>query len=170
MTDDNARVGEGNGAAGRSLLTRLSDLFGSAPQALSPEDDADKLQVATCTILLEVARADDEFSEAERRHVVDTLCRRFSLSHSDAEALIETSTQKRRGTYDLWHFTHEINDSCTRAEKLRIIEEVWRVIYADGTLTSHEDYVVHKLAKLLNLAHPDLIEAKLRVLGKGSGA
>src|SRR5690606_16761152 len=45
-----------------------------------------------------------------------------------------------------------------------ILREVWRVIYADGTLDGHEDYLVHKLAKLLNLNHPMLIEAKMAVL------
>ena len=52
------------------------------------------------------------------------------------------------------------------AEKRQIIEEVWRVIYADGALDAHEDYLVHKLAKLLNLNHPQLIEAKMTVKGE----
>jgi len=163
MTYGGSRV---DGTEAGSLLGRLAGLLGGNRTPPAPEDETDRLQTATCTILLEVARADDEFSDAERGHVVDTLCSRFSLSHSDAHALIETSTQQRKGSYDLWHFTNEINKACTRDEKLHIIEEVWRVIYADGALTKHEDYLVHKLAKLLNLAHPELIDAKLRVLGK----
>ena len=51
-------------------------------------------------------------------------------------------------------------------EEMEVIEEVWRVIFADGTLDGHEDYLVHKLAKLLNLTHPQLIEAKMKVRGE----
>jgi uncharacterized tellurite resistance protein B-like protein len=38
------------------------------------------------------------------------------------------------------------------------------VIYADGSLTAHEDHIAHKLARLLNLTHPELIQAKVQVL------
>jgi hypothetical protein len=34
----------------------------------------------------------------------------------------------------------------------------------DGRLDKHEDYLMHKLSKLLNLYHGQLIDAKLRVL------
>jgi uncharacterized tellurite resistance protein B-like protein len=47
-------------------------------------------------------------------------------------------------------------------EKLQIIENVWRIAYADGRLDKHEDYLVHKLATLLRLSHKQLIEAKLK--------
>jgi len=50
---------------------------------------------------------------------------------------------------------------------MHIIEEVWRVIYADGTLEAHEDYLVHKLAKLLNLNHPQLIKMKMKAKNAG---
>ena len=41
---------------------------------------------------------------------------------------------------------------------------VWEIIYTDGILDKHEDYLVHKLANLLRLSHEQLIEAKLKVL------
>ncbi|MCP4642028.1 MAG: hypothetical protein GY851_16415, partial [bacterium] len=52
----------------------------------------------------------------------------------------------------------------------QIIEEVWRVIFADGRLDGHEDYLVHKLARLLNLNHPQLIAAKVKVMEESKGA
>ncbi len=51
-----------------------------------------------------------------------------------------------------------------RDERKLIMEEVWSVIYADGTLDSHEDYLVHKLANLLRLRHSEMIEAKVKAL------
>ena len=39
---------------------------------------------------------------------------------------------------------------------------IWRVAYADGTIEKHEDYLVHKLARLLRLTHKQLIETKLK--------
>ena len=81
---------------------------------------------------------------------------------SEAGELLEASEEARNDSYDLWSFTRQINEAATPAERRSIVEEIWRVIYADGTLDAHEDFIVHKLAKLLKLNHPQLIEAKLK--------
>jgi uncharacterized tellurite resistance protein B-like protein len=150
------------------MLARLREIFSSKSDD-TPELDEEQLPIAVCVLLLEVARADEEFSADERAHVVETLRARYALSDEDAHELIEIATASREESYDLWHFTHRINETCSIPEKVAVIEEVWRVIYADGILDAHEDYLVHKLAKLLNLTHPQLIDAKLKVLGRPRG-
>ncbi len=122
---------------------------------------ASRLQTATCALLLEVAWADDEFTEEERALVTKTMRERFSLSEELGKALVESAMAERIKRPDLWHFTHEINDACTREEKMEIVRELWRIVFSDGSLDAHEDYLMHRLAKLLNLSHPELIEAKL---------
>ena len=54
-------------------------------------------------------------------------------------------------------------------KKTQIIEMVWEIIYIDGKLDQHEDYLVHKLARLLRLSHKQLIEAKLKILHGRAG-
>lgn len=152
-------------SGGRTPLGRFKELF-LARQQEEAAPDPRRLALATCVVLLEIAQADDEFNEAERRHIRDTLAERFELGPAETEELIATSQTQRDQSADLWRFTHAINDQCSREEKFRIMEEVWRVIYADGVLDAHEDYLVHKLAKLLNLSHPELIKAKLTVINE----
>ena len=146
------------------MLSRIKQLFQGSPEvAANPEDAKQRLQLATCVVLLEVARSDDEFCEDERRHIVATMRKRFDLSEDDAHELIEAATAKREESVDLWSFTHQINKGSNIKEKIGIIEEVWRVIFADGTLDGHEDFLIHRLAKLFHLSHAQLIEAKLRI-------
>ena len=45
-----------------------------------------------------------------------------------------------------------------------IIEEIWRVIMADGGTHGHENSLVHQISRLLNLTHGQLIEAKVKML------
>ena len=146
----------------QSPLGRLKRFF-TRPQQPGTEPQVDRLQLATCVILLETARADQEFSPGEREHIILVLRDRFALSGQEAEELIELATAHRSESADLWHYTHEINESCTREEKIEILAEVWRIIYVDKTLNRHEDYLVHKLAKLLNLDHPEMIDVKMQV-------
>ena len=69
-----------------------------------------------------------------------------------------------KGSIDLWQFTNLINQNYSLEEKIRIIEMVWKIAYADGKLDKHEDYFLHKLSNLLRLTQKQLIEAKLKIL------
>lgn len=145
------------------MLSSILALFSRQAEG-APETRDERVRLATCVILLEIAGADNEFSAAECERIVAILRERFDLSQEDAEELIRYADSRRAESSDLWKFTNAINQSCTNDEKMDILREVWRVIYADGTLDGHEDYLVHKLAKLLNLNHPQLIQTKMSVL------
>lgn len=145
------------------MIGRIRELL-AAPKPVDTTTDEEWLRIAVCVLLMEVAKSDDEFQENEREHIVETLVRRFELAEEDAHELMDMAHERRLASSDLWKFTNAINQRCTPTEKLGIMEEIWRVIYADGTLDAHEDYLAHKFARLLNLNHPQLIETKLRVL------
>ncbi|MEX2016486.1 MAG: TerB family tellurite resistance protein [Candidatus Hydrogenedentales bacterium] len=156
------------------MLNRIKELFISEPTQVAsrPQPETiskERMQLATCVLLLEVARADEEFTSAERDHVIETLKQRFQLSYSDANELVETATASRDQSNDLWSFTSDISRHCDTPERIRIMEEIWRVVYADGQLEAHEDFLVHRLAKLLNITHKELIETKMRVLNEIRG-
>jgi len=128
------------------------------------ENRCQNTQVATCAVLLEMARIDNEFSEEEQESLISILKERYGLSNEDAEKLILASNEELEGSIDLWRFTNLINRHYAIEEKLEIIRTVWEIAYADGKLDKHEDYLLHKLAELLNLTHKQLIDAKLSVL------
>lgn len=148
------------------MLSKLFEIFSVKPQTDEAQQHKLRLRIATCVVLLEIAGSDNEFSPAECEHIIDALRKRFHLSQEEAEELIQIAQDRRAESSDLWKFTNYINQSCSTDEKIEVIEEVWRVIYADGRLDGHEDYLVHKLARLLNLDHPQLIRAKLKVLAE----
>jgi uncharacterized tellurite resistance protein B-like protein len=124
----------------------------------------DKFHVATCAILLEMAKIDGEFSDSERENIITVFKNKYHLSDEDISLLIEASGEELERSIDLWQFTNQVNKICSPEEKLKIIETIWQVAYADGRLDSHEDYLIHKLSELLNISHKDLIEAKIKVL------
>jgi len=147
------------------MLSRIVSLFAPSPGNAELAQSAlnERLQVATCVVMLEVAGADNEFSPAECELIIGALRRRFDLSQADAEELIAAADSQRADSTGLWKFTNQINQCCSNDEKKDIIREVWRVVYSDGSLHGHEDHIMHQLGRLLNLTHPQLIEAKLAV-------
>jgi uncharacterized tellurite resistance protein B-like protein len=127
------------------------------------EEEFERIQIATCIILLEVAKSDDEFSSIEKTTLTAILQKKFKLSVEAVDELMEIASRKRGESIDLWEFTNFINENYTEEEKRQIVEAAWKIIYADKKLDKYEDYFVHKLAKLLQLNHNDLIEAKLKI-------
>ena len=124
------------------------------------------VRIATCALLLEMANIDGEFSDLEKKSIVKVLKNNYQLSAEHASALMKAAEDELEKSRDLWQFAKLINENYSTEKKMKVIETVWQVIYTDGILDKHEDYLVHKLAKLLRLSHKHLIDAKLRVLYK----
>ena len=147
------------------MLTKIVEFFNTQIKPESSDDVVDKssqISLATCALLLEMAHADSEFGEDEKKLILTTLKSRFNLNSSDAESLVELANLERKESLDLWQFTNLINQNFTREEKLNVLEVLWAVIYADGKVDMHEEYLMRKLSFLLNMDHSDMIDAKIR--------
>jgi uncharacterized tellurite resistance protein B-like protein len=139
------------------MLKRFASLFSggdSAPAASEPD-----AHLATCVLLLEAARADNDFSDDERRHILSVLRQRFELTPEEADGLLEQAMIVHDESTSLHHFTRQINAAFSVPEKVQIVEEIWRIFYSDRYLDGHEDHLAAKLRNLLNLSHPVNIPA-----------
>ncbi len=148
------------------MIDLVKKFFGKSTMDSPDDQEGEKshdIRVATCALLIEMSNIDGEFSESERESIISLLKKDYDLSDENAIALMEASKEELKGSIDLWQFTNLINQNYSMEEKLWIIKMVWRIAYTDGKLDKHEDYLVHKLAKLLRLTHKKLIEAKLTV-------
>jgi len=148
----------------RDFLKKMLGTDATAPSGRGDTAGDDDVRVAACALFLEMARIDNEFDDVERDEIIAILREQHGLSQEAADQLAEQAASQLDGSIDLWKFTNIINEQCTDEEKLRIVEMLWRIVYADGVLDGHEDYLVHKLAKLLRLQHKQLIATKLRVI------
>jgi uncharacterized tellurite resistance protein B-like protein len=143
----------------KNRLSKTNEIDNGSPE----KDDFERIQIATCIILLEVAKSDDEFSSIEKTTLTAIMKKKFDLSAEAAEELLKIADKKREESIDIWQFTNLINQNYNPEEKKQIVEAAWKIIYADEKLDKYEDHFVHKLARLLQLKHTDLIEAKLKV-------
>ena len=120
------------------------------------------VSIACCALLLEMAHADSEFSQSEKDKIISILQNSFHMAKSDASQLLNLSEQEREESVDLWQFTNLINQSYSYEAKVKVAETLWQVIYTDGKVDEHEEYLMHKLSFLLDIKHEDMIEAKFR--------
>jgi uncharacterized tellurite resistance protein B-like protein len=124
---------------------------GGGADALDREEARQRLHVAACALLLEIAYADDHFSESERAHIGAIMQRHFALDEETAEALIETAEAERSQAIDLYQFTTLIRDSYDLGQKTLLAEIMWGLVLTDGEVARHESYMLRKIANLLDL-------------------
>ena len=126
----------------------------------------ERIQIATCALLLEVAHSDGHYKSVEAQVVHDLLANTFQLSPDAVAELIDYSQEHRLDSTDLFQFAREINAHFSREDKADVMEGIWRVIYADGTLDKFEDALERQLETLLRLDHKDVIDRKLKVINE----
>jgi uncharacterized tellurite resistance protein B-like protein len=127
------------------------------------EDQRQRLHVAACALLLEIAYADDEFSDNERHHITAVLQRHFDLDEETANALIEVAEAERSQSIDLYQFTSMIRNSYDLGQKTLLAEIMWGLVLTDGEVARHEGYMLRKIANLLDLEPGYLASARRRV-------
>jgi len=132
--------------------------------------DADRaLQIATAALLIEMSQADFDVSAEEKSVITDALRKTFSLDDAAAAELVRLAEDQARKATCLYEFTSLVNKRFDRERKLRIVELLWQVAYADGRLEKHEQHLMRRLANLLYLSHQDYIAAKFRARDRAAG-
>jgi uncharacterized tellurite resistance protein B-like protein len=154
------------------MLKTLKDLFDSL-RPPTPGADArhaeHALQLATAVMLVEVMRADASFHAGEREAVLAALRDKFALADDEAQRLAELAEVTAHGATDLFSFTSRVNDRFEMPQKLRMIEHMWRVAYADGHLSEHERHVMWRIADLLHVPQGAYVHARLRAQQAAAG-
>jgi uncharacterized tellurite resistance protein B-like protein len=122
-----------------------------------------QLQIATAAIFIEMAKADGEFSDDEREHVMKSLKKRFGLEDEYVHDLIELSKTELQDSVSLYEFSGVINKNFTFEDKFELLKNLWRLIYTDKTLDKYEDHLIKMIGGMLQMEHNKIINAKLLI-------
>jgi uncharacterized tellurite resistance protein B-like protein len=123
-------------------------------------------RLAATALLIHVISLDGEPTDLERRKLHSLIESRFGLDRGAADHLIASATLVEGEAVDLYHFTSVIMRSVDEAGRLRIVEMMWELAYADGAITEFEDNVVWRAADLLGVSSRDRVELKHQVSGR----
>jgi uncharacterized tellurite resistance protein B-like protein len=127
-------------------------------------------RLAATALLIHVVSIDGEPSPVEKRKLHSLIESRFGLDPGTADRLIASATLVEGEAVDLYHFTSVIMRTVDEAGRLRIVEMMWELVYADGQVSEFEDNVVWRAADLLGVSSRDRIEIKHRVAARQPAA
>jgi uncharacterized tellurite resistance protein B-like protein len=148
------------------MLTRLRQFISDVVAPLEPEQltfDADGCRLAATALLIHVISLDGEPTNVEKRKLHALLETRFGLDPGTTDRLIAQATLVEGEAVDLYHFTSVIMRAMDEPGRVRIIEMMWELVYADGSVTEFEENVVWRAADLLAVSSHDRIALKRQV-------
>lgn len=128
--------------------------------------ESDDYRLAAAALLIHVMSIDGQEKEQEHDKLRAILRKQFDLDDKQTDALIEAATAADREAIDLYRFTSLLNRSLDEAGRLRIVEMMWQIVYADGKVNEFEDNVIWRAADLLHVSSRDRIEMRRRVSGQ----
>lgn len=132
----------------------------SPKKAKDDGERARQTQLASCAILMWMAKSDNDFSEGEKARIVQILQKTFQLDEFEVEDLIHLSEQQMHDTGGLETFAGYINEHYDIDEKYELVKDIWRVVYSDEELHTHEQEMIRKIMLLLNLDNRMIGNAK----------
>ena len=122
----------------------------------------DKTSTKACiALLLETSMADEILDESELMALKNTLQKDFQIKEDEIDELIDLAKENVEDSTSLYEFTRDINDNFDSAERVKLIESMWKIAYADGNIDKYEEHIIRKVSNLIYVAHSDFIKAKL---------
>jgi len=140
------------------LATLLDRLLGREEE----KADSRLVPLAAATLLIEVAWADQNITDAELDIVRSALTSQFDLSREEVEDIVRESRSAQDVSVGLYAFTRTLVEAWDEAQRFELLVQLWRLALSDAQLDRFEEHTIRKIAELLYVSHARFIEAKQR--------
>ncbi|MFC4348766.1 TerB family tellurite resistance protein [Kordiimonas lipolytica] len=127
------------------------------------EVGASGLELATAALLVQVSKADGEFTSDERDQLEACVKEHFDLTNLEAAELLARAERDQSDATCLYAFTRTIAKELDNEERQEIVRLLWRVAFADRHIDNFEENVLAKVSGLLGVSPHDRIRIKQEV-------
>lgn len=136
---------------------RVEPLF---KEATSSGDTQRALQLATIALFVEISRADHKIADEERRVIIVSAAKLFSISEADSAELMSLAEHEVNHAVGFFQFTRLVDSHFTMGDKKTIVKLLWTIALADARKDKYEEYTIRQISDLLHVSHQDFIYAK----------
>lgn len=149
------------------MLERLKKLL-VGPEGDQPAPDKHQLAVAATALMVQLSRVDQHEDERELRAIVDGAVKAHQVSLQEAEEILADALSHANDAVSMYEFTGLINEHLNQQDKQALLENIWRVAFADGRIDKYEEHLIRRMADLLHLNHREYMQARHRAEEAGS--
>ena len=149
------------------MIRKIKDLITKISNKEEIEESSNLLQLdrACAALLIEIAFADKNFDEREKESLKESLLKSYAIDVETINEIINDAEKTVEESTSLYEYTRTVNDEFEYPQKLNLLENLWKVAYADETLDKYEEHLLRKISDLIHISHSDYINVKLKVRG-----
>ena len=149
------------------MIRKIKDLITKISNKEEIEESSNLLQLdrACAALLIEIAFADKNFDEREKESLKESLLKSYAIDVETINEIINDAEKTVEESTSLYEYTRIVNDEFEYPQKLNLLENLWKVAYADETLDKYEEHLLRKISDLIHISHSDYINVKLKVRG-----
>ena len=146
------------------MLDRLVTFFKALPSGESDAEHFSKSDPrrAAAALLFHVMDADGSSGKEERQRISQLISDAYGLKGEALKRLLNEGEQADQEAVDLYSFTSIIKRNLDEEARIRFIELMWEVVFADGIAHELEDNVVWRVAELIGVSARDRVTMKQR--------
>src|SRR5688572_22363181 len=145
------------------MLKAINSMFDAAPETHAvPAHERRQLQLAVAVLLHEARRADYAEGDEESVRAERALVEIFGMEPSESAALLAEGRAKAQQLTSFYAPVTTVKREFSLPERVRLVEHLWRVAFADGRLDLYEDHYVRKIAHLLYVPNTHAMLARNR--------
>ncbi len=149
------------------MIEQLKRIFRGETSTKDMLNQSAAVELATAALLIELAHADSSVEACELQVVRQLLQQHFGVSGDTLQNLMVDAASRLDGTASLHEFTYRLDRELSHANKLAVIEMLWRVSNADGHIDTSEEQLIARIAGLLHISDRDRTRLKLKVVVGG---
>ena len=124
------------------------------------ESKDNSIQKSICSLMIEVAYADNQLDESELKAMAHSL-NELDIEEEEIQEIVDATLAKSKESISFYEHTRILNDQLDYDQKKEVLNSVWAIAFADGEMDKHEEHLIRRIADLLYLNHKDFINAKL---------
>lgn len=147
------------------MMIRIKQFFEARLIITETSTQADiehRLQLTCAMLMLEMIHVDEHAHDTEEKIIRKILQQQFDISNDETEELLELAHEEKMDATDYYKFTSLINENYSQEQKINLVEQLWKIAYADKVIDRFEEHLVRKLAELLHVPHKHFMQAKHR--------
>ena len=153
----------------KNLLARLQAFWTEGGQgAAAPGLDGER-RLAAAALLVEAARQDGDYAQAEKALIKSLLVRHFALSDEEADALMAAAEAAQDAASDVFGFTRRAIAGLDEEGREALVEMLWEVVLADGVIRDEEGSLMRRIASLLHVSDHASAAARRRAVARLMG-
>ena len=127
---------------------------------IEEESKDSSIQKSICSLMIEVAYADNQLDESELKVMANSLSK-LDIEEEEIEEIVDATLAKSKESISFYEHTRILNDQLDYDQKKEVLNSVWAIAFADGEMDKHEEHLIRRIADLLYLNHKDFINAKI---------